>query len=149
MLGDGEFLLRAPQTYFPTFSHSPSTFAEEATFFTRKTTFFFWRKYHRGFPKETTKEDSNNFSPQEVWKAYFAKNVPFLVPTNESSCEKGAFFSVSVKFGNKPHFARLWCPNHLTHRDSCHGGVIGKIISSFHLVPCLTFSLVTNRFLIN
>ena len=62
-----------------------------------------------------------------------------------SACEKGAFFSVSVYFGNMPHFARLWCPNHLTHRDSW--GIIGKIISVafiwYLVVLYVTDSLVT------
>ena len=44
-----------------------------------------------------------------------------------SACEKGALFSVLVYFRNMSNFARLWCPNHLTHRDSW--GIIGKIIS--------------------
>ena len=62
-----------------------------------------------------------------------------------SACEKGAFFSVSVYFGNMPNFAGLWCPNHLTHRDSW--GIIGKIISIvfiwYLVVLCVTASLVT------
>ena len=62
-----------------------------------------------------------------------------------SACEKGAFFSISVYFGNMPNFAGLWCPNHLTHRDSW--GIIGKIISVafiwYLVVLCVTASLVT------
>ena len=62
-----------------------------------------------------------------------------------SACEKGAFFSVSFYFGNMPNFAGLWCPNHLTHRDSW--GIIGKIISVafiwYLVVLCVTASLVT------
>ena len=62
-----------------------------------------------------------------------------------TACEKGAFFSVSVYFGNMPNFARLWCLNHLTHRDSW--GIIGKIISVAFIwylaVLCVSASLVT------
>ena len=55
------------------------------------------------------------------------------------------FFSVSVYFGNMPKFARLWWPNHLTHKDSM--GVIGKIVSVAFIwdlvVLCMTTSMVT------
>ena len=44
-----------------------------------------------------------------------------------STCEKGAFFSVFEFFRKMPNFAGLWCPNHLTYRDSW--GVYEKIIS--------------------
>ena len=44
-----------------------------------------------------------------------------------------------------PNFARPWCRNHMTHRDSW--GIIGKIISVafiwYHVVLCVTASLVT------
>ena len=72
------------------------------------------------------------------WKKVYPKKV-------FSACEKGAFFSVSVYFGNMPNFAGLWCPNRLTHRDSW--GIIGKIISIafiwYLVVLCVTASLVT------
>ena len=59
--------------------------------------------------------------------------------------KKVHFFSVSVYFGNMPNFAGLWCPNHLTYRDSW--GIIGKIISvafiGYLVVLCVTASLVT------
>ena len=62
-----------------------------------------------------------------------------------SASEKGAFFSISVYFGIMPNFAGLWCPNHLTHRDSW--GIIKKIISVafiwYLVVLCVTTSLVT------
>ena len=44
-----------------------------------------------------------------------------------SACEKGAFFSLFEFFRKLPNFAGLWCPNHLTYRDSW--GIYGKIIS--------------------
>ena len=72
------------------------------------------------------------------WKKVSEKQV-------SSAYEKGAFFSVSVYPGNMPNFAGLWCPNHLTHRDSW--GIIGKIISVafiwYLVVLCVTASLVT------
>ena len=73
-----------------------------------------------------------------VWKKVCQKQV-------FSACEKGAFFSVSVYFGNMPNFAGLWCLNHVTHRDSW--GIIGKIISVAFIwyleALCVTTSLVT------
>ena len=62
-----------------------------------------------------------------------------------SACEKRCIFRASVYFGNMPNFAGLWCPNHLTHRDS--RGIIRKILSVafiwYFVVLCVTARLVT------
>ena len=63
-----------------------------------------------------------SLSVLELW--HFEKSVP---KTRFSACEKGGFLSLFEFFRKLPNFAGLWCPNHLTYRESL--GIYGKIMS--------------------
>ena len=56
-------------------------------------------------------EKSLSVFERDLFEKKSAKNK-FLVLV------KRGIFLVTLYFGNMPNFAGLWCPNHLTHRDS-------------------------------